>query len=301
MRLLSLVILSSLSVGCLPSSPKTSSAGVVTTSAAERISQYESLYKTTAESLEDTSSFKINPCRDTAANLAPSGTSGSVDFDGHSFDYDFSNGMAMSGDCQVDLNPSMVAYRRTIKLANPSASIQESGDYTVISLVKNAGLVIYGEFAQAHLMSMSNSESAFIVEFTVREVSEAFQYLYINRYRQNGNFDDHQVLSVATFERSTYLVDSSIKSNRLGSVVGSPVLHPSAISSDVGDIKDFRIQEAQITLTGDETQGLYYFAVYPSVLTAQEKITASCHAMYVMAKAGNTDLLMQNLSYCGLN
>lgn len=299
--LLSILVLAPIFISCTPTTSPQGASGKLAKSVDVQalIAQFDANYLAAAELQEDSALIRLNPCRDSVSNSTQNGTSGTFTIPNYSFSYDFSNGVTANGDCEINFNPSMNAYRKTIRLYN-DAPAPVSGDYTIISLVANANLVLYNSPSTAS-MTILNTESAFTTESIVPEANDNIPYFYISRYQQMGDFNDHAVASSFSFDQANNDQRIESVSSRLGRLNAPQNFNSDITGSDNASVKDFNINEIQLVLTGDETQGLYYFAVFPSVLSEQEKTLALCHAMVIAAKAGKTEVLVKNYSLCGLS
>lgn len=263
------------------------------------VSSYENLKLSSGQSLEATALFKVNPCTD---NIT--GSAGAINIDGHSFTYASMTSLPISTtDCKTNFTAKWgSASGWQTSISDAAAGITHSGDYTVIVVSKDSGLVMKSA-ADKPYFTISPSDSGLIVVDSIDSTNPVLSHHMRSYLSVEGDFKHHQLAGVFEFDKGNEDHKAEIYSNKIGHTIVqnniNPLINGSTPSSPV--IAPFSLKNFKVfTSHNDESSGLYYMAVIPSLLSPAQKVEMVCYGMYIAAKAGNPELLYLNRSMCGI-
>jgi hypothetical protein len=270
-------------------SSEVSSGGMT---AAQRLTLFEQNYLSAAESLEDQSIFRYNPCRDDLNWVSTGANSGTIEISGYTFTTNNVVDIQRTGVCDVEVTPHnpFSAAGVTVNFASSGSKLLLSTDYTAMFLVQGGGLNLYDpsnvsrpELLQTELVASAN--------FIVPEENSLIPYHNTVRARVDRN-DVKFSTSLAIFEVDRTYNSASI--THYNDVAGSiPMTKINGAGFDSGvhnpQLSDLEVDAINAGMWNG-ARGTMGLIIFDRILDSNERKLLKCYGLYLSTKSGDMSL-----------
>lgn len=305
-KLISIATILSLTalVACQPAGPSADapSARIAGIPEVDYVSLYRDNLKSTAEAFEALeASVTLNPCLDTFTGLTSSGTNGTFSVNSnHEFNFvDMGSAPFIASECNLVLPvPDNATAGKKGIISNTTGTANLSGDFTVIMATKAVATTILTTRGTA--ISVIQGDGAFGAYVSIEETNNTTTYYSRTEFKDLAGAPSSVTVASFSIDRGLNKAEVFGYNSKLGEFMGTEVLHPSATASESGDVGDFDIKELGITLNKGQNQGLLYLAVFPKILSEEERKMMMCYGMFSSAVNGNLELLENYASVCAV-